>query len=121
MLIPAEWTDDCQGKKDYDGELVSISTRYWPRGGGYFAVKNYPGQPIQTEQNEDRPEIKPSAHSAILLQSKDEEDFTLIEKAFEAETQEEVQRQVEEWTQEQYHMLVRQLESYYKERAQADR
>ena len=32
----AMWTDDCQGKKDYDGNMVSISTRYWPgpSGGG---------------------------------------------------------------------------------------
>lgn len=26
----ARWSDDCQGKKDYDGRLISISTRYWP-------------------------------------------------------------------------------------------
>ena len=25
-----EWTDDSQGKKDYDGPLLSVSTRYWP-------------------------------------------------------------------------------------------
>lgn len=26
----AAWTDDCQGKKDYDGRLIDISCRYYP-------------------------------------------------------------------------------------------
>ena len=34
MNVPAKWTDDCQGKKDYDGKILCLSTRYWPRGGG---------------------------------------------------------------------------------------
>lgn len=25
-----KWTNDCQGKMDYDGEVVSINTRLWP-------------------------------------------------------------------------------------------
>lgn len=24
------WVSDCQGKQDYDGSLVSVSSRYWP-------------------------------------------------------------------------------------------
>jgi hypothetical protein len=31
-----KWRNDCQGKKDYDGRIVHVSSRYWPRGGGYF-------------------------------------------------------------------------------------
>lgn len=30
VIPPAAWTNDCQGKKDYDGDLISISSRYWP-------------------------------------------------------------------------------------------
>lgn len=54
--VPATWEDDCQGKKDYDAELVSLSTRYWPRGGGFSAIIDG-----KWEHNEDRPDIKPSA------------------------------------------------------------
>ena len=28
-----EWYDDCQGKKDYDGAIMQVFTRFWP--GGY--------------------------------------------------------------------------------------
>ena len=37
--LVARWTDDCQGKKDFDGRLLSYSTRYWPasyRGSGIY-------------------------------------------------------------------------------------
>ena len=27
---PFAWTQDCQGKQDLDGELLSLSTRFWP-------------------------------------------------------------------------------------------
>ena len=30
LLLAAEWTDDCQGKKDYDGDVLAITTRCWP-------------------------------------------------------------------------------------------
>lgn len=31
IYVPqAKWIDDCQGKKDFDCALLSISTRYWP-------------------------------------------------------------------------------------------
>ena len=42
-----QWTDDCQGKKSYDGALLSVDSRYWP--GNY------------------RPDGKPSAQCLILL------------------------------------------------------
>ncbi|MEY4299492.1 MAG: hypothetical protein RIR25_728 [Verrucomicrobiota bacterium] len=30
-FIPyAMWTPDCSGKQDFDGPLLSVSTRYWP-------------------------------------------------------------------------------------------
>lgn len=47
MKIDAKWTPDCQGKKDYDGQILSISTRYWPSGGGFatFSYTEPPGKP----------------------------------------------------------------------------
>ncbi len=76
----ARWSD-CQGKKDFDGWLVSISTRYWP---GYGS--------------------RPSAHSSINLLFGDADDdgynadyFMLTEKTFEGDTEADVKRQVEVW------------------------
>lgn len=28
--LVAEWTDDCSGKKNFDGRIVVLSSRYWP-------------------------------------------------------------------------------------------
>lgn len=30
ILEGAAWTDDCQGKKNFDLNIVQLSTRYWP-------------------------------------------------------------------------------------------
>jgi hypothetical protein len=90
--LPVEWTDDCQGKKDYDGDLVTISTRYWPRGGG-ISVLDATGFKTNGDQS-----ILPSAHSTIYLG----ETVKLADREFEGETQEEVQRAVEDWAQEQF-------------------
>lgn len=102
LKLDAKWKDDCQGKKDYDGEILSVSTRYWPRGGGFFV--GAPGKGI--EGNEARPEIKPSAKSSIMLRHSDEDSITLVEAEFEGETQEEVQRQVEIWAQARFDEVV---------------
>ena len=90
MSIAIEWTNDCSGKKDYDGDVVRVSSRYWPRGGG-FLVFGTNG----LEDNDARPEIKPSAKSHILLG--DEE---LATAEFEGETEAEVKAQVEAWVTE---------------------
>lgn len=103
--VPARWTDDCQGKKDYDGRLVSISTRYWPRGGG-FSIFNTATREWSGGSNE----IRPHAQSAIVLHRGDPGDaewVDLIEQNFEAETEEEVRAQVEAWAVTQYDRVVR--------------
>lgn len=116
MKLRAEWTDDCQGKKDYDGPIVSISTRYWPRGGGFFAVHRQ-GNNVTFEENDARPEIKPSAKSALMLRFNDsdgDEDYLdLTSQEFEGETFEEVAAQVEAWAQEQMDKLVGILRAAY--------
>ena len=92
----AHWTDDCQGKKSFDGFVVLIDTRYWPR-------------------NYDR-DGKPSAKSSIDINFKDEDgqylvygygdNESLIEADFKADTEEEVKAQVEIWVQTQFERIV---------------
>ena len=104
MTVPARWTDDCQGKKDYDGHLVTLSTRYWPRGGGFHILG---GEFRELTSSADAfPGTPPSAKATIYLGSTDDDYYDdaelLIEQEFEAETQEEVQHAVEVWAHEQY-------------------
>jgi len=94
--VPATWKDDCQGKKDYDAALVRLSTRYWPRGGGYSAIIDG-----KWEHNEDRPTIKPSARSAILFNLPGDY-VEVVAKEFEGESFDEIKEQVEQWAEEQY-------------------
>jgi hypothetical protein len=84
---PAQWTNDCQGKKDFDGELVTLSTRYWP--GSY----SRDGQP--------------SARASIHLQGADDEYVELRSEEFSAPTEAEVKEQVERWAKFQWKRLVR--------------
>jgi hypothetical protein len=77
LRLAAQWTDDCFGKKDYDGDILSVSTRYWP---------------------------DCTAHSSLILWTKYEDcrdDVRLIDKDFEAASFEELAPQVEAWAQEQ--------------------
>ena len=94
MKLETEWTDDCQGKKDYDADLVRLSTRYWPHGGGFSTFDTSTG--IWAD-NEARPEAKPSATASIMLQ---EEAVSTAD--FKAETEAEVKALVEKWAQEQF-------------------
>jgi len=113
LLLDAEWTDDCQGKKDYDAHILSISSRYWPRGGGFTGLFIQPGKPPIFEDNDARPHIPPSATSTLLLRYKDDESIELARGEFEAETQEEVQRQVEVWAQAQMDRVVAILREHF--------
>jgi len=108
MSLEAQWTDDCCGKKDYDAPIISLSTRYWPRGGGHFVVTNTPGQPVKIEGNEARPEIKPSATASIMINFAEDVgmDAILAQHDFEAETFEELKLQVEAWAQQQMDRIV---------------
>ena len=112
--IAAKWTPDCSGKQDFDGRIISISTRYYPRGGG-FMLMNRTEDGVTIEENEDRPEIKPSASAAIHLDffkfydGEDEPDddyIELVNADFEADTEEEVKAQVERWAQEQFEVIA---------------
>lgn len=105
--VDAEWTDDAQGKKDFDGDILSISTRYWPAGGGFSIF--VPGQgfthnPLDT---------KPSAKSSLVFRYAEYESIDLAEKEFEGETFEDVARQVEAWAQEQMNKVVTLLQKEF--------
>ena len=87
--VPAKWTDDCQGKKDFDGELVRLSTRYWP---GSYQANGWPSAKAELHL------VLPDAMAREGWQNW----RTLVSAKFEAPTQEEVQRKVEEWAIVQY-------------------
>ncbi len=38
--LQAQWEPDCQGKEDFDCQLVHLSSRLYPRGGGYSVLKD---------------------------------------------------------------------------------
>lgn len=98
--VPAEWTDDCQGKKDFDGELVSISTRYWPAGGGFSMFSR------ETGWVNNPGDCKPSANSQIILRHAGHDYVIFAAKDFEADSLEAVKAQVEAWAQEQYQRVI---------------
>ena len=108
LKVCAEWTDDCCGKKDYDGRVLSVSTRYWPRGGGMLVVHNTGGK-VRIEDDSARPEIKPSARASIGFPTPDTDHLELIAKDFEADSFEEVKAQVETWVNEQVQRAYRAL------------
>lgn len=95
----AMWSNDCQGKKDFDGRLLSISTRYWP------ASPSAPNEfNTATGKWTTAPYgAKPSAAASIVINhgAPDQYGFgdyaTLCEQKFEADTEQEVKALVEAW------------------------
>lgn len=110
----ARWTNDCQGKQDYDGRLISISTRYYPGpGGGGFLVFG-DGQPMREVPYGD----KPSAQASILLNHGPSEEgdgggnyMVLASEEFSGETEAEVKAKVESWVALKMNWIVTALES----------
>ena len=107
-----KWTNDCQGKKDYDGRLISVSTRYWPRGGG-FHILDAGSSELRLS---DDASIKPSAHAAIHLNFGEPDQYgygdyrELADATFKAETEAEVKALVEQWVQEKFEKVIRLLD-----------
>lgn len=116
-LVPhARWTNDCQGKQDYDGEIITVSTRYWPGpdgGGGSLLVENGPtGFSMSTVPYGD----KPKAHSSILLNLGPAEEhdgggrhLVWADRKFTGGTEAEVKAKVERWASKQMSEIVRRL------------
>lgn len=90
LKLSAAWTNDCQGKKDYDGDILSISTRYWP--------ENYQANRMV------------SAQSQLIVHHGEpgaSEDYAVLAHVeFEAETFEFLAPQVEAWAQQQMDRAV---------------
>lgn len=101
MKLNIEWTDDCQGKKDYDGDILKVSTRYWPAGGGYHIFDSREPEKGLRESNDGS---APSATCSIMLCDGETngEYVDLIERDFSGPTFEAVKAQVEAWAQEQF-------------------
>lgn len=100
----AMWTPDCQGKQDFDGPIISVSTRYYPGpgGGGFMQMDISNGSSVTTTQPYGP---QPTAHAAIHLRVGPREEHDgggnyLIwkQKEFAAETEAGVKAQVEAWT-----------------------
>ena len=92
------WQPDCQGKWDYDGRLVSLSSRYWPRGGGFHVLD--PNKGI-LEGNETRTETIPTATASICIGDLAEGPYeTIITADFCGDTEAHVKAQVEKWAKE---------------------
>jgi hypothetical protein len=106
--IPAKWTPDCQGKWDFDGSLVTLSTRYWPRGGGFTLMRRN-GAQVTVENNDARPEIRPHAHATIYLGNTANDFYDdaveLADREFEGDTEAEVKAQVERWAGEMFKLI----------------
>ena len=74
LLLSAKWTNDCQGKKDYDGPILEVSTRYWPRGGGFFVVRYTPsGVTVEPDATPTaiRSEVYRAAHRGLVQKLED--------------------------------------------------
>ena len=107
QLTPcAKWTNDCQGKKDYDGRLISISARYWPAGGGMH-IYDTAHPELGLHESVDTT-IKPSANASIVLNFGEPDEYgygdymDLCEQEFTADTEAEVKAQVEKWAQDKF-------------------
>jgi hypothetical protein len=109
----AQWTNDCQGKKDFDGPILSLSTRYWPgpEGGGTIVIITPPVGPVEISTVPYG--ARPSAHSAIHLRLGPQEphdgggDYRVWREAeFSGDTEAEVMAQVEAWGSEQMRQIV---------------
>jgi len=97
--MDVRWTDDCQGKKDYDADLVRLSSRYWPRGGSFLLInRDEQGVTFSDTNDPTRQHIRPSAVSSIILGY----DTEVATASFEADTPEEVFAAVEAWAQVQF-------------------
>ena len=87
FTVDADWTDDCQGKKDYDGDIIVLTTRYWPI--RYMGTKH-------------------SATAKIAIRSKNfNTNYTsLVRAEFEGDTEEEVKTAVEKWAEQKYQEVI---------------
>ena len=100
MKLNITWKNDCQGKKNYDGKLVTITTHYWP---GPYAVFDLGLHEIYG--------ARPSAKSTIWLVDCFGEE--LATKDFEGESFDDVDEQVKSWGQQQMDRIATALRAEF--------
>ena len=112
MKTTAKWTDDCCGKKDFDGEMLTVSSRYWPKGGSgmMFDTSN------PTEGLRSYDDGSPcSANSKILFhytKENGDQDYVVVAETGDYVTGaslEEVQAKIETWVQKTTDRILRAL------------
>ena len=108
----AVWTNDCCGKKDFDGEMLTVSSRYWPKGGSGMAFDTeHPGRGLH--RYDDGSQC--SASSKILFHYTKENgdtDYLVVAETGDyitGATQEEVQTKIEDWVQKTTDRILRAL------------
>lgn len=97
-VVVAKWRDDCQGKKDYDGEVVVLSCRYWPGAdseqGTMIVTRDHNGQVvIGTEPHGERHHV----HASICLVKAGGDFATLTHEHFYGNSFDEVRVATEGW------------------------
>lgn len=113
-ILLAKWTDDCQGKKSYDGAILVISSRYWPPDGGFMTFDTATGK------MDDKP-IKGGKHTATcsldLIDAENDDEYgdrmSLIEQDFEADTFDKLKADVEAFAQKQMDKAVKAIEDAF--------
>lgn len=109
----AEWSNDCCGKKDFDGTAVSISTRYWPAGGSALVLDTESCDAGLKKLNDGS---RSSAKASLILDTESNPYgfLTLVESDYiEGDSFYEVQRKVEDWVQNEFDKLVNILSRHY--------
>lgn len=104
----AVWTDDCQGKKDYDGGFLRISSRFWPgeqdHGEGMMVTEYTPGKGVSIGSYKLQ---QASAVAAIIMVLPADDTLTLREAKFTGANFKEVSADVEAWVQSNVDDIVR--------------
>lgn len=101
----AAWTDDCQGKKNYDFPVIGVNTRYWSPGGMivYDATAGRFVDQLTTNHTA-------TCSLEIVHRGTDDEfpdRYSLIERDFSGDSFEAVKADVEAWAREQYAKAVK--------------
>lgn len=104
------WTDDCSNKKDYDGPMVDLSCRTYPPTTTYPDHLPYPATGSATIRLVESLYLS-GVHQTDVLAN---DTIDLANESFEAPTQEEVNRLIEIWTNEQYARISKALKLEFK-------
>jgi hypothetical protein len=112
VKLCGQWTDDCFGAKNYDGDILRVFAVYRPAGGNLYMLFD-PRHPELGEHRHDDGS-KPGAACSLIIGNGDEEKLVLsTSERFEGETFEDVAAQVEAWAQDQMERAVTALRAAF--------